>query len=84
MNEKTLRALVEAGAVKRVRIIANGARFHVDVDTQTGSVTASTVKGAIKTWSTLDATARWVRLLGIGSAQLNMEKWLPLQKGLKL
>ncbi len=84
MNEKTLRALVEAGAVKRVRIIANGARFHVEVDTQNGSIMASTVKGAIKTWGTLDATARWVRLLGIGKAQLNMEKWLPLQKGMKI
>ena len=84
MNEKTLRALVEAGAVKRVRIVANGARFHVEVDTQTGSITASTLKGAIKTWSTLDATARWVRLLGIGKAQLNVEHWLPLQKGLQL
>ena len=84
MNEKTLRALVEAGAVKRVRIIANGARFHVDVDTQTGSITALTLKGSIKTWSTLDATARWVRLLGVGKANLNIEKWLPLQKGMKL
>jgi len=42
------------------------------------------VKGSIKTWGTLDATARWVRLLGIGKAQLNMEKWLPLQKGMKI
>ena len=84
MNEKTLRALVEAGAVKRVRIIANGARFHVEVDTQNGSIMASTVKGSIKSWGTLDATARWVRLLGIGNAQLNIEKWLPLQKGMKI
>ena len=49
MNEKTLRALVEAGAVKRVIIIANGACFHVEADTPNGSITASTQNGAIKT-----------------------------------
>ena len=84
MNEKTLRALVEAGAVKKVRIIANGACFHVEVDTPNGSVTASTLKGAIKTWATLDATARWVRLLGVGRVHLDVEKWAPGQKALRV
>ena len=46
MNEKTLRALVEAGAVKRVRIIADGARFHVEADTPTATVVAATSKGS--------------------------------------
>jgi hypothetical protein len=27
MNEKTLRALVEAGAIRRVRIVADGSRW---------------------------------------------------------
>jgi len=49
MNEKTLRALVDAGAVKRIRIIADGARFHVEADTPTGSITACTLKGTVKT-----------------------------------
>ena len=84
MNEKTLRALVEAGAVKKVRIIANGACFHVEADTTNGSVTASTQKGAVKTWATLDATAKWVRLLGVGRVQLDVEKWAPGQKALRI
>lgn len=46
MNEKVLRALVEAGAVKRVRIIANGALFYVEAATATGAMTAQTLKGA--------------------------------------
>ena len=63
MDEKTLRALVDAGAVKQVRIVADGARCRVETETQTGTVTASTVKGALKTWTTLDAAAKGVRLV---------------------
>lgn len=84
MNEKTLRALVEAGAVKRIRIVADGARFHVEADTGTATVIALTGKGAPKTWSTLDASARWVRALGIGTAQLDVNRWQPDQQALRL
>lgn len=84
MNEKTIRALVEAGAVKKVHIIASGAAINVDIVTQNDVITATTLKGAIKVWSTIDASARWVKNLGIGRVQLVMDKWLPEQKGLKL
>ncbi|MDN5863934.1 MAG: hypothetical protein L0I62_01765 [Gammaproteobacteria bacterium] len=82
MNEKTLRALIEAGAVRRVRIVANGARFHVEADTANDTLVAATLKGTPKTWSTLDATARWVRNLGIGTAQLDVKLWQPEQRSL--
>lgn len=84
MNEKTLRALVEAGAVKRIRIIADGARFHVEADTQTATIIAATGTGALKTWSTLDASAKWVRALGMGTAQLDVSRWQPEQRGLRI
>jgi hypothetical protein len=85
MDEKTLRVLIEAGSVKQLRIIADGALFHVDVVTaKKGAITALTAKGMVKTWSTLDATARWVRSLGIGKAQLDVIRWDPQQKGLRL
>jgi len=84
MNEKTLRALVEAGAVKRIRIIADGARFHVEVDTPTATVIAATTKGTAKTWGSLDASAKWVRALGIGTAQIDVSKWHPGQRALAL
>lgn len=89
MNEKTLRTLVEAGAIKRLRIIADGARFHVEVDllggnAATSTVIAATARGAPKTWGSLDASARWVRGLGIGSAQLDVSRWSPGQRGLRL
>ncbi len=84
MNEKTLRALIDAGAVKRIRIIANGARFRVEADTPAKSVTVSTLKGTIRTWGTLDSTAKWVRSLGIGNMYVDVAQWQPRQKGLNL
>ena len=85
MDERTLRTLVEAGSVKQMRIIGDGALFHVDVVTEKkGTVTALTAKGAVKTWATLDATARWIRSLGIGKAQLDVARWDTQQKGFRL
>lgn len=84
MNEKTLRALVQAGAVKRVRVIADGARFHVEADTQTATHVAQTSKGPARTWGSLDATAKWLRALGIGTAQLDVSRWQPDQRSLRL
>jgi hypothetical protein len=84
MNEQTIRALVEAGAVKRIHIVAESSRFYVEVETPTGKVIASTLKGSIKTWSTLDATAKWVRKLGIGSTTLDIVKWQPSQRRLSI
>lgn len=84
MDEKTLKALVAAGAVRRVDIIATGARFHVEATTPNGSITAETRKGKVKTWVTLDAAARWVRGLGVGGAKVNMTHWQPGQRELSV
>ena len=84
MNEKTIRALVEAGAVKNVLLIADGSTVHVDIITQAGSITETTTKGQIKTWATIDSSAKWIKGLGIGKAQLEISRWLPGQKGLSL
>ena len=66
MNEKILRALVEAGAVKKIKIIAEGSTIFVEVYSGSDAKTAETVKGKLKTWSTLDAAAKWVRGMGSG------------------
>ena len=85
MDEKTLRTLIESGGVKQVQIIADGALFHVDVITaRQGAITAMTGKGAVKTWSTLDAAAKWVRSPGIGKVQLDITHWDSQQKRLML
>jgi len=84
MNEKTIKALIDAGAVKKVMIVADGSAVHVKVVTKADTVTATTLKGTIKTWATIDSSAKWVRGLGIGKVQLEISKWLPGQKGLKI
>ena len=69
MNEKILRALVEAGAVKKIKITAEGSTIYVEAYTGSEVTTAKTVKGKLKTWSTLDS-----------QMQLDMAKWQPDQK----
>ncbi|HTQ99560.1 MAG TPA: hypothetical protein VMH83_06200 [Candidatus Acidoferrum sp.] len=84
MDERTLRALIDAGALKRIRIIANGGAFYVEAEHLTNTVTVHTTTGKLKTWVTLDAVARWLKNLGIGKAQLELANWQPGQKGLEL
>ena len=84
MNEKILRALVEAGAVKKIKIIAEGSTIYVEAYTGSEATTAKTIKGKLKTWSTIDSAAKWVRSLGIGQMQLDVAKWQPEQKKLNV
>ena len=84
MDERMLRAMVAAGAVKNINIIACGARFHVEARTPNGPITAETKKGKVKTWVTLDAAAKWVRGLGVGAAHVNLARWQPEQRELSV
>ena len=84
MNEKILRALVEAGAVKKIKITAEGSTIYVEAYTGSEPTTAKTIKGKLKTWSTIDSAAKWVRSLGIGQMQLDLAKWQPKQKTLNI
>ncbi len=76
--------LCRLGALKKISIVALGGRFHVRAVTHTGEITASTTKGSVKTWATLDAAARWVRNLGIGLVAVDIEKWQPGQRTLQV
>ena len=84
MNEKILRALVEAGAVKKFKITAEGSIIYVEAYAGSEVTTAKTIKGRLKTWSTIDSAAKWVRSLGIGQMQLDMAKWQPEQTKLNV
>jgi hypothetical protein len=84
MNERSLKILVEAGAVKAIRIIADRSHFYVEIETLTGKVIASSLNGSIKNWGSLDSTAKWVRKLGIGQATLNLANWQPNQRSLSI
>ena len=84
MNEKIIRALVEAGAVRQVRIVADQERFYVEIQTSSGSDVAQTLQGRLKTWANLNSTAKWVRSIGIGEARLLLTHWTPNQKSMPL
>jgi len=84
MNEKILRALVEAGAIKKIKITAEGSTIYVEAYTGSEATTAKTIKGKLKTWSTIDSAAKWVRSLGVGQMQLDVARWQPEQKKLKI
>jgi len=84
MNEKMLRTLVDAAAVKRARLIAHGSRFHVEVDAPGRSFTIETAKGAVRTWTSIDSAAKWLRGVGIGQVVLELAHWSPGQKALML
>ena len=84
MNEKTLRALVENGAIKKVRIIGSGARFHIELRTSERPIIAEINNGKITTWASLDGAAKWLKGLGVGTAELNFGQWYPKQKSLAI
>ena len=84
MNEKILRAVVEAGAIKKIKITAEGSTIYVEAYTGSEATTAKTIKGKLKTWSTIDSAAKWVRSLGVGQMQLDVARWQPEQKKLKI
>jgi hypothetical protein len=84
MNEKVLKALIIESAVKKVRVIASGGVFHVEVKTAAQSVCVTNTLGDLKNWRTLDACARWLRKLGIGTATIEIAMWQPDQKVLVL
>jgi hypothetical protein len=84
MDEKMLKAMVAAGAIKKIDIIASGARFHIEAATPNGPITAETSKGKVRTWVTLDAAAKWVRALGMGGARVNLTHWQPGQRELQV
>lgn len=82
MDERMLKAMVAAGAIRHIDIVATGARFHVEASTPNGPIAAETRRGKIRTWATLDAAARWVRGLGMGGARVNLTHWQPAQREL--
>ena len=82
MNQKILKALVDAGAVKKIKITAEGSLIYIEAHAGREVTMVTTTKGKLKCWSTIDSAAKWVRSLGIGQMQLDMVNWQPDQKKL--
>ena len=78
-----LQGLVEAGAVKAVSIIANGAIIHAEICTLNGDKKVITTHaGGIKTWASIDSAAKWLKKVGLGTIKLEVGKWSPNQKSM--
>ena len=84
MNERDLKLLLEANAVKAIGIIGQGCRFHVEVKIQSQSKIVMTGRGEIRQWSTIDSCAKWLRKHGIGQATIQIDQWQPEQQSLML
>jgi hypothetical protein len=84
VDEKMLRTLVDAGALRKVQIVGNGALLYVVVNYGTKTEKVLTQRGSLRTWASLDSVARWLRGLGLGKAELELAGWAPGQRGLKL
>jgi|TARA_B110000977_G_C10966473_1_gene450618 hypothetical protein len=84
MERRTIKALIDAGAVKQLELIANGGDFYLEVKTTAGKEIVTGSSGSIKTWRTIDSAAKWLHLLGIGKILLKIDKWQPGQKTISL
>jgi len=84
MDVKSLKALIDAGAIKKIRVIGDGSHFYMEIMTQGGTSIVNTLKGKLKTWATLDAAAKWIHSMGIGTLHVELEKWQPGQRRLGL
>ena len=82
MNERALKLLIEAGALKSLLIMAQGSSFHVQVKTAGGTKVLLTGRGDVRQWRSIDACSKWLRKLGIGRADVDFEQWQVGQKPL--
>ena len=84
MNERELKLLLEAGAVKSVLITAQGSMFHVEAKTPGAAKVLMTGRGDVRQWRSIDSCAKWLRKTGIGKADLDFQNWQANQIKLEL
>ena len=51
MDKKTMLALAEANAIKKVQITGSGSLLYISIKTPTGEYNIETNAGKLKTWS---------------------------------
>jgi hypothetical protein len=84
VDGQKLKVLIDAGALKAVRIVGNGAHLYVEGETRNGAFSVTTTDGRPKTWGTIDAAAKWIRERGLASIALELQSWQPGQRELPL
>ena len=75
MNERALKLLLEASAVKSVLITAQGSMLHVEAKIDGGAKVLGTGKGDVRQWRSIDSCAKWLRKAGIGRAEVDFQNW---------
>lgn len=75
MNERELKLLIEAGAVKLILITVQGSMFHVEAKTARAAKVLMTGRGDVRQWRSIDSCARWLRKTGVGKADLDFQNW---------
>lgn len=75
MNERELKLLLEAGALKSIQVIAQGSLFHVEAKTSAGCKVVMTGRGEVRQWRSIDSCAGWLRKIGVGSVHLDLQYW---------
>lgn len=76
-----LRLLADAGGVREVHIVGQGAGFALRIETRDDQGTLETALGEVRIFAKLDTAARTVHELGLGRAVLDLAQWQPGQKG---
>lgn len=85
MNERELKLLLEAGAIKSILVTAQGSMFHVEAKTVGAAAKVlMTGRGEVRQWRSIDSCAKWLRKAGIGNADLDFQNWQIGQKHLTL
>ena len=75
MNERELKLLLEAGAIKSILITAQGSMFHVEAKTAGVAKVLMTGRGDVRQWRSIDSCAKWLRKAGVGKADLDFQNW---------
>ena len=83
MNERELKLLLEAGALKSIQVIAQGSLFHVEAKTTVASKIVMTARGDVRQWRTIDSCAKWLRKAGVGRVELDFQNWQIKQTHIK-
>ena len=84
MDERTFMALLDAAAVERERIFAQGSRFRIEIDAPGRSFTIETGRGALRLWPTRVSAAKWLKSIGVAEASLDLRYWTPGQRDLPI
>mgnify|MGYP000665632162 CR=1 FL=1 len=85
MDGKTLKLLQQSGVVKNITVVADHSTMYVHYALKNGETgVAQTTQGKIKQWATIDATVKWLKTLGFGSAKIDFDKWKDKQKQIKV